>query len=249
MANIESILTETRVFQPSEATKSTVAITQDKLDKMRADAADDFEGFWANLAREKLEWSKPFTNILDESNAPHYQWFNDGELNVSYNCIDRHLEDKSDKLAIIFEGDLGDVEHYTFKELHDQVCRFANTLKAQGVEKGDRVIIYMPMIPQAVIAMQACARIGATHSIVFGGFSAEALRDRIVDAGAKVVVTTNGSRRGGKSIPLKTAVDKALEVSGTQVERVIVYKRTEDDVPMKEGRDIDWMEAEAGMSN
>ena len=249
MANIKSILTENRVFQPSEATKSTVAITQDTLDKMRADADEDFEGFWKKLAREKLEWIKPFTVGLDDSKAPHYEWFNDGELNVSYNCIDRHLEDKSDKLAIIFEGDLGDVEHHTYKELHDQVCRFANTLKAQGVEKGDRVIIYMPMIPQAVIAMQACARIGATHSIVFGGFSAEALRDRIIDAGAKVVVTTNGSRRGGKSVPLKTAVDKALEAGDTQVKRVIVYKRTEDDVPMVEGRDIDWMDAEAGMSN
>ncbi|MDG6777881.1 acetate--CoA ligase [Thiomicrorhabdus sp. zzn3] len=249
MSNIESILTENRVFQPSEATKSSVSISEEKLAQMRAEAEQDYVGFWSKLAKEKLEWTKPFTIGVDESQAPHYKWFSDGELNVSYNCIDRHLADKSDKLAIIFEGDQGDVEHHTYKELHDQVCRFANTLTAQGVQKGDRVIIYMPMIPQAVIAMQACARIGAIHSVVFGGFSAEALRDRIVDAGAKLVITTNGSLRGGKSIPLKSAVDKALEHDCEHVKKVIVYKRTNDEVPMQEGRDIDWMDAEAGMSN
>ena len=249
MANIESILTETRLFSPSEEVKNSFAISEEKLAEMRAKAAGDNVGFWSDLAREKLSWVTPFTIGLDESNAPHYQWFTDGELNVSYNCIDRHLDSKSEKTAIIFEGDRGDVEKYTYKELHDQVCRFANTLTAQGVEKGDRVIIYMPMIPQAVIAMQACARIGAIHSIVFGGFSAEALRDRIEDAGAKMVITTNGSRRGGKTIPLKGAVDTALEKGCRNVETVIVYRRTDDEVAMKEGRDIDWMDAEAGMSN
>lgn len=249
MSNIESILSETRVFEASDAVKQMVAISPEKLQSMREEAAADYVGFWSKLAKEKLVWNTPFTVGLDDSNAPHYKWFSDGELNVSYNCIDRHLDTKSDKLAIIFEGDQGDVEHHTYKELHDQVCRFANTLTAQGVEKGDRVIIYMPMIPQAVIAMQACARIGAIHSVVFGGFSAEALRDRIMDAGAKLVITTNASKRGGKSIPLKTAVDKALDHGCEHVKKVIVYKRTQDEVPMKAGRDIDWMEAEAGMSN
>jgi len=249
MSNIESILTETRLFEPSEKISQSVAINAEKLAELRAKAAADNNGFWSDLAKEKLSWSKPFTVGLDDSNAPHYQWFADGELNVSYNCIDRHLDSKSDKAAIIFEGDQGDVSIYTYKELHDQVCRFANTLTAQGVEKGDRVIIYMPMIPQAVIAMQACARIGAIHSVVFGGFSAEALRDRIENADAKLVITTNGSRRGGKTIPLKGAVDTALEKGCKSVQKVIVYRRTNDEVMMKEGRDIDWMDAEAGMSN
>ncbi|WP_321276530.1 acetate--CoA ligase [Thiomicrorhabdus indica] len=249
MSNIESVLSETRVFELDDNAKAQFAISQEKLDQMRAKAASDHVGFWSDLAREKLSWSKPFTVGLDESKAPHYEWFTDGELNVSYNCIDRHLENKADKTAIIFEGDQGDIERYTYKELHDQVCRFANTLTAQGIEKGDRVIIYMPMIPQAVIAMQACARIGAIHSIVFGGFSAEALRDRVEDAGAKMVITTNGSRRGGKTIPLKGAVDTALEKGCRSIEKVIVYRRTDDVVAMKDGRDIDWMEAEAGMSN
>ncbi|MBN2647224.1 MAG: acetate--CoA ligase [Thiotrichales bacterium] len=249
MSNIESILTENRVFTPSDAIKQSFAISEQKLAEMRAKAAADHVAFWSDLAREKLSWSKPFTIGLDDSKAPHYQWFTDGELNVSYNCIDRHLKNKSDKTAIIFEGDRGDVEKYTYKELHDQVCRFANTLTAQGIKQGDRVVIYMPMIPQAVIAMQACARIGAIHSVVFGGFSAEALRDRIEDAGAKMVITTNGSRRGGKTIPLKTAVDAALDKGCDTVKKVIVYRRTDDVVPMHSGRDLDWLEAEAGMSN
>ncbi len=249
MSKFESILTENRVFQPSAETLANATVNQDKLDALYAAAAKDNVGFWSDLAREKLSWSKPFTVGLDDSKAPHYQWFTDGELNVSYNCIDRHLETRSDKPAIIFEGDLGDIERYTYKELHDSVCRFANTLTAQGIQKGDRVIIYMPMIPQAVIAMQACARVGAIHSIVFGGFSAEALKDRIEDAGAKLVVTANGSRRGGKTVPLKTAVDTALERGCNSVRKVIVYRRTDDEVVMKEGRDLDWFEAEAGMSN
>lgn len=249
MSNIESVLSETRVFELDEQAKAQFSISEAKLAEMRDKANKDHVGFWSDLAKEKLSWTKPFSIGLDESKAPHYEWFTDGELNVSYNCIDRHLDTKADKTAIIFEGDQGDVEKYSYKELHDQVCRFANTLTAQGIEKGDRVVIYMPMIPQAVIAMQACARIGAIHSVVFGGFSAEALRDRIEDAGAKMVITTNGSRRGGKTIPLKGAVDSALEKGCKTIDKVIVYRRTDDEVAMKEGRDIDWLDAEAGMSN
>ncbi len=249
MSKIESILTESRVFEASEQTKEQVTLTASSIAALYEKASNDHVGFWSDLAREKLTWSKPFTVGLDDSKAPHFKWFSDGELNASYNCIDRHLETKSDKLAIIFEADDGSVERYTYKELHDQVCRFANTLVAQGIQKGDRVIIYMPMIPQAVIAMQACARIGAIHSVVFGGFSAESLRDRIENAGAKLVITANAGRRGGKTIPLKKAVDEALEKGGDHVRKVIVFKRTNDDVPMKAGRDIDWYEAEAGMSN
>ncbi len=197
--NIESILHEDRIFKPTADFKSQANITEEKYHALKAKADEDYEGYWCDLAREKLDWSKDFTVGLDDSNAPFYKWFADGELNASYNCIDRHLEEKEDKLAIIFEADDGSVEQYTYKELHDEVCRLANALTAQGIEKGDRVIIYMPMIPQAVFAMQACARIGAIHSIVFGGFSAEALRDRIEDAGARMVITANAGCRGGKS--------------------------------------------------
>ncbi len=247
--NIESILTESRVFEPSAAMQASVAVNAEKLAQLYAKAEQDHVGFWADLARDKLTWSKPFTQALDDSRAPLYRWFTDGELNVSYNCIDRHLDEKSDKLAIIFEGDKGDVHHYTYQELHDEVCRFANTLTTQGIKQGDRVIIYMPMIPQAVIAMQACARIGAIHSIVFGGFSAEALKDRIENADAKMVITADGGLRGGKSVPLKAAVDEALSKGCDHVKKVIVYQRTKQAVTMQAGRDIYWHEAEAGMSN
>ncbi len=247
--NIETILKETRVFEPSEEFKQQANVTEEIYQTMLKKASKDNVGFWSDLAKEKLSWSKDFTQGLDESNIPFYKWFSDGELNASYNCIDRHLEDKEYKKAIIFETDEGSTETYTYKDLHDEVCRLSNALVAQGIEKGDRVIIYMPMIPQAVFAMQACARIGAIHSVVFGGFSAESLKDRIENTTAKMVITADGGFRGGKAIPLKNAVDEALEEGGYSVRKVIVYERTKQNIQMKEGRDIYWTDAIAGMPN
>ncbi|WP_294946055.1 acetate--CoA ligase [Sulfurivirga sp.] len=244
---IESILHEDRVFPPSAEFTAQANVKPEDYEAMLKKAAEDHVGFWSDLAREKIDWDTPFTVGLDDSRAPHYQWFTDGRLNVSYNCLDRHLAEKEDKIAIIFESDDGEVTRYTYKELLDEVGRFANALKNLGVGKGDRVVIYMPMIPQVVIAMQACARIGAIHSVVFGGFSAEALRDRIEDAGAKVVITADGGHRGGKVVPLKAAVDEALDKGGACVEKVIVHARTNEPVSMKDGRDIWWHDAERGM--
>ena len=168
-------------------------------------------------------------------NAPNYRWFTDGQLNVSHNCLDVHLRERGEKIAIIFEGEPGDVRKLTYAELHSEVCRFANALKALGIGHGDRVIIYMPLIPEAVIAMQACARIGAVHSVVFGGFSANAVKDRIEDAGAKLVITADGGWRGGHAVELKRAVDKALAEGCRIVQNVIVYRRTGGDCPMQRG--------------
>lgn len=247
--NIESVLHEQRLFPPSERAQREANINADQLTALHAEANADHVAFWSRLAREKLQWAKPFTVGLDDSKAPHYRWFTDGELNVSVNCLDRHLDERGDKTAIIFEGEPGDVQKYTYHELHGAVCRFASALKVQGVQQGDRVVIYMPMIPEAVIAMQACARIGAIHSIVFGGFSAEALKDRVEDAQAKVIVTADGGHRGGRIVELKKSVDAAMEKGCNSVRKVIVFKRTGQDIAMKEGRDLWWDEAEAGMPN
>ena len=171
----------------------------------------DYAGFWANLARETVLWHKPFTKTLDESNAPFYKWFEDGELNVSYNCLDKHLTTQPEKTAIIFEADDGTVTKVSYRDLHGRVCQFANGLKSRGIKKGDRVIVYMPMSIEAVVAMQACARIGAIHSVVFGGFSSKSLHERITDAQAVAVITADGQFRGGKAMALKPAVDEALD--------------------------------------
>ena len=190
---IESVLVENRVFHPSEASQNGARISGMPAYQALCDAADkDYQGFWAQLARENLSWSKPFNRVLDESNAPFYQWFDDGELNASANCLDRHMGTAvENKTAVIFEADDGAVTKTTYKELLARVSQFANALKAAGIQKGDRVLVYMPMTLEGVIAMQACARIGATHSVVFGGFSAKALQERIIDAGAVAVITAN----------------------------------------------------------
>jgi acetyl-CoA synthetase len=247
--NIESTLHENRQFPPSEAFTANSTIDSVQLDALYQRASADNTQFWADIAREEIDWQTPFNHVLDESNAPHYRWFVDGKVNVSYNCLDRHLAERGDKLAIIFEGEKGDTNHITYKQLHEQVCIFANALKAQGVQKGDRVIIYMPMITEAVVAMQACARIGAIHSVVFGGFSASSLKDRIEDTGAKIVITADGGNRGGRVVELKKTADEALELGCEAVETMIVLERTAHGVSMTEGRDIWWSDAIAGQSS
>jgi len=246
--NIQSTLHEDRHFPPSAEFVKTSALNADKLATLYATAESDNQSFWADQARTEINWETPFSTTMDSSNAPFYRWFPDGKLNVSYNCLDRQLEKNADKTAIIFEGDGGDVQHISYRELHARVSIFANALKAQNVVKGDRVIIYMPMIAEAVIAMQACARIGAIHSVVFGGFSASSLKDRIEDTQAKIVITADGGHRGGKIIELKSTTDNALENGCDTIEAVIVFKRTGHDISMQSGRDIWWSDAEQGQS-
>lgn len=247
--SIESVLQENRQFAASAEFVAGARVKSfAEYQALCQQAEEDYEGFWANLARERLTWHKPFTQVLDQSNPPFYKWFTDGELNVSYNCIDRHLPDLAHKIALIFESDNGTVNKVTYAELHRLVCQFANGLKSLGVTKGDRVVVYMPMSIEAVVAMQACARIGAIHSVVFGGFSAKSLQERIIDAGAKIVITANGGVRGGKIVPLKATTDEALALGGCEcVERVIVYKRvTHEDAPWTIGRDMWWHELVKG---
>ena len=242
MSNIQSVLHENRVFAPSGAfVKQANVSGMDAYKALCAEAAKDYAGFWAKLARETLLWHKPFTKSLDESNAPFYKWFEDGELNVSYNCLDKHLQTQPEKAAIIFEADDGQVTRVSYRELHGRVSQFANGLKARGIKKGDRVIIYLPMSVEAVVAMQACARIGAIHSVVFGGFSSKSLHERITDAQAVAVITADGQYRGGKAMPLKPAVDEALTLGGCEaVHTVIVYRRIGADIELDEDREIWW---------
>jgi len=246
--NIKSVLVEERRFTPSAEFTARARLKPQDLAALRADAAANYKGFWARQAQSELRWHKPFSVTLDESNAPNYRWFVDGELNVSWNCLDVHLEERGHKTALTFVGEPGDVRHVSYRELHADVCRFANALSALGVKQGDRVVIYMPMTAEAIVAMHACARIGAVHSVVFGGFSAMSLKDRIEDAQATVLVTADGGWRAGKVIELKEAVDKALSLGCKSIRSVVVLKRTGHDVSMKDGRDIWWHDVIEGQS-
>lgn len=249
MSSIESLLTETRIFSPSESFVTNANLSgMPAYQQLCQQATNDFKGFWAQLAQKHLDWHTPFKEVLDETGAPFYRWFYDGRLNASYNCLDRHLDRHAEKTALIFEADDGTVSKITYRQLHDRVCRFANVLKSLGLVQGDRVIIYLPMSIEAVVAMQACARIGVIHSVVFGGFSAKSLHERITDVGARLVITADAQRRGGKSIPLKSAVDEALSFGNCEaVEHVIVYQRAAIDVAWH-ARDLWWHALEADAS-
>ena len=248
MSNIQSILHETRVFNPSdEFVKQANVSGMESYRALCKAAEQDYEGFWARLARETLLWKQPFTKVLDESNTPFFKWFEDGVLNVSYNCLDKHLASQPEKIAIIFEADDGTVTRINYRDLHARVCQFANGLKSRGIKEGDRVVIYMPMSIEAVIAMQACARIGAIHSVVFGGFSSKSLYERITDAQACAVITADAQMRGGKVMPLKPAVDEALTLGDcAAVHSVIVYRRAACETAWNAGRDIWWHDLVAG---
>ena len=229
--------TAPETFPPSETTVANAVASEELFER----AAADREGFWADIAREYLAWDTDFTSVLDWSNAPTAAWFGDGRLNACYNAVDRHVEaGLGDRIALHFEAEDGTRTNYTYAELKDEVSKAANALASLGVATGDRVAIYLPMGPIAVISMLACARLGAPHSVVFGGFSADALHSRIQDAGARVVITSDGQFRGGKALPLKLAVDEAISAGDTPVEHVLTYRRTGQDVEWTDGRDVWW---------
>ena len=246
--NIKSVLLEERSFPPPAAFAARARIKPPDLENLYRRAREDHVGFWAALAAQELTWHTPFTVALDGAQAPNYRWFTDGRLNASVNCLDRHLGERGHKTAVIFEGEPGDVRRLSYRELHAEVCRFANALKAQGVGLGDRVIIYMPLVPEILVAMHACNRIGAIHSVVFGGFSAPALKDRIEDTEAKLVITADGGWRGGQSVELKAATDKALSSGCRSVKKVVVLRRTGQSVAMHPQRDVWWHDVVEGQA-
>jgi len=242
---IESVLQEARVFPPPAALAETAQLGsleayQSLWDEVNADP----DAFWGQQAREQLHWFKPFETVLDWSNPPFARWFEGGTTNLSYNCLDRHLEGpRADKTALIWEGEPGDVRRFSYRELHAEVCKAANALRSLGIGKNDLVALYMPMVPEAAIAMLACARIGAPHSVVFGGFSADALRDRLIDGEVKLVITADGGFRKDKAVALKPAVDEALaDGAVVSVRSVLVVQRTKAEVTMQQGRDHWWHE-------
>ena len=249
---IESVLQEQRLFAPPAELAASARIGS--LDAYRAlcgKAESDPDGFWGDLARSELHWFEPFDSVLDWSDPPFARWFTGGTTNLSFNCLDRHLDGpRADKTALIWEGEPGDSLSFTYRQLHAEVCKASNALKALGIGKGDLVALYMPMIPEAAIAMLACARIGAPHSVVFGGFSADALRDRLIDGQVKAVITADGGFRKDKPVPLKPAVDEALAANGgaPSVEHVLVVQRIKEDCAMATGRDHWWHELVDGHS-
>lgn len=248
--SIESVMHENRVFEPNPDFVNSAAVSgMPAYEQLCKEAKEDYEGFWAKLARELLIWHKPFTKTLNEENAPFYKWYEDGELNVSANCLDKHLATIPNKTAIIFEADNGDVKTVTYKALYHQVCQFANGLKTLNLKLGDRVIIYLPMGIEAIVAMQACARLGIIHSVVFGGFSAKSLNERIIDAGAVAVITSDGQFRGGKTLPLKQAVDDGIAMGGCEsIKNVVVLKKTGLEVTWNT-HDIWWSDLIEGQAN
>ncbi|HQO15276.1 MAG TPA: AMP-binding protein, partial [Smithellaceae bacterium] len=231
---------------PERVREKSYIKSREEYEKLYKESIENPDAFWAKMATERLAWFKPFdknkvSSWSFDAKDLHVRWFEGGKLNVSYNCLDRHLETKKNKAAVIFEGNNpNDWKVYTYFDMYREVNKFANVLKSLGIKKGDRVSIYLPMIAEALVVMLACARIGAIHSLVFGGFSAEALRDRINDCEAKILVTCDGTYRGAKAVPQKANADKALEQSPS-VKTQIVVKRTGMEVPMKEGRDV-WYE-------
>jgi acetyl-CoA synthetase len=241
--NIEALLEEKRVFEPPEPFRANALVKDDGIYR---EAAEDLEGFWARQA-ERLEWSRPWDSVL-EWDAPWVKWFSGGRLNVSVNCLDRHLDTEGERVAYYWEGEPGDTRTITYRELHAEVCRFANALRSLGVGKGDRVAIYLGMVPELPVAMLACARIGAVHSVVFGGFSSESLRDRINDATAKVLVTGDGGWRRAQIVPLKLNADAAVAETPS-IEHVIVVRRTEQEIPWDEKRDVWYHDLVPGQSD
>ena len=241
---LENLLSEERTFPPSDEFTAQA----NAQPGIHEEAAADYRAFWHSQALERITWFTEPKKVLDESNPPFFKWFSDGELNLSYNCLDRHLDLHGDQVAYHWVGEPGDSRTLTYAELAGEVNRFANGLKSLGLAKGDRVAIYMGMIPELPIAMLACARLGLVHSVVFGGFSADALSSRILDADARAVITQDGAWRGGNVVPLKENTDEAL-VSTPGIEHSIVVKRTDHGVSMTEGRDIWWHDLVEGQSD
>ena len=250
-SKIESVLHEQRIFEPPASLAESASVGSMEAYRALAEAASgDPDSFWGEAAKRELHWFEPFHTVLDWSEPPFAKWFDGGKTNLSYNCLDRHLDgERAAKTALIWEGEPGDVRRFTYRELHTEVCKAANALKALGIGKGDLVALYMPMIPEAAIAMLACARIGAPHSVVFGGFSAEALRDRLIDGEAKAVITADGGFRKDKAVSLKPAVDAALAGGACpSVSSVLVVQRTKQDTDMTAGRDVWWHDVVPGAS-